>query len=216
MQREGIKQKLKKKESATAKNAPQQKEQTWYCKLQLCSFSFIYFSLLRLSVRIAIVCVQDLVPSLQYCCCLVPPCEVRNGQRGQAQMCLDIIRYLCVRAYVFQSKDAKPCKNIWSILVSLLNYDECCFSRNVLRFELNKVRRPKEGWNILHRAAYGAVGLSMFVTLILGPLLQLAGVASWQVYAITRALRCATSSRPICGLSTPYWARGEMGVKFES
>jgi hypothetical protein len=28
MQREGIKQKLKKKESATAKNAPQQKEQT--------------------------------------------------------------------------------------------------------------------------------------------------------------------------------------------
>ena len=60
-------------------------------------------------------------------------------------MCSDVIRYLCVcvRVYVFQAKDAKPSKSIWSILDSLFNYDECCFCRNVLLFELNKARRPK-------------------------------------------------------------------------
>lgn len=88
---------------------------SWYCKLQLCSFFFIYFLLLRSSVRIAIVCVQDLVPSLQYCCCLGSPREVRNGQRGQAQMCLDIIKYLCVCARVCVS--IKGCKTMQKHLV---------------------------------------------------------------------------------------------------
>ena len=47
-------------------------------------------------------------------------------------------------------------------------------------------------------------------------LLQVAGVGSWQVFAIACATGCASTWRPMCGLWTLHWGPGGIDVKLRT
>ena len=152
---------------------------------------------------------------------LVPPCEVRNGQRGQAQISSDILCFFwCVCVFV-SSKGCKTMQHLldfrFTIELSLMLIQQ---KRCALWIEQGQTTSQKWLKHLDPGCFFLCTGPQHVCDerATVGPQhLQRRGVASWQVYAITRALRCATSSKPICGLSTPYWAWGEMGsVKLRS